>query len=340
MEEQKPLPSILLLRLSSLGDIVQALPLASMLCGRGHRVGWLLESRFAELPSLVNLPVQWEIWERGWRSTLRLRRRRGSYDVVCDLQGNWKSAFCAYAIAGKGAWRADKNQLRESASAWIPSRHARASLDPHVLGRSWKVLEAALDLSSGPEELPLPPFLEAAGEVCDDLSHRLLALGIQPGCPFVVQVLGLPQDPRTWPLRAHLRLESDLDLPHVLLAGPGESALALPTGLPILRQREGELLELVALGQLLARSGGVAVGHDGGAMHVLRAAGARTLFLFGPQDPTRTGPLGQRVIQADVDLPCRPCMSRRCHLPEGNLCMDKIPVEVVRRELSRRIGGG
>ncbi len=334
-QEEKPPPSVLLVRLSSLGDIVQAIPLAAMLSHRGHRVGWLIEARFRDICSLVDLPVEWQTWERGWSATLGLRRLRGRYDLVCDLQGNWKSALCGRAIAGGKVWRPAPAQMRESASVLIRSRHSETVESPHILLRSLAVVEAALGSSFGVSPLEGTSSLLAPDENRRRLSRQLQGLGVPVGVPFIVQVLGPPEDPRTWPLEKVLHLAAGLDVPQVLLGGPAEEGLSLPQGVSVLRQEQGCLGDLVALGNLLADQGGVAVGHDGGAMHVLRASGAKTLFLFGPQDPARTGPLGESVLLAPIDLPCRPCLKRSCDLPEGNLCMDKIPAEVVRRELER-----
>ena len=68
-------------------------------------------------------------------------------------------------------------------------------------------------------------------------------------------------------------------------------------------------------------------------MHVLFGAGAKTLFLFGPQDPARTGPYlletDAAILQAPVDLPCRPCLERSYALPEGALCMSGMGAELV-----------
>lgn len=332
-KEQGHRPSVLLVRLSSLGDIVQALPLAALLIREGHSVGWLVESRFAGLAALVDLPIEWHVWNRGWSSTLGLRGLRGRYDVVCDVQGNWKSALCARAIAGRDAWRPARANLREPWSALIPSRHAVATHAPHILDRSLTVLASALKEPMDADRLPGPPFLQVGQDLRVRVGSAIARWGVEPDQPFAVLVLGPDGDPRSWPLARVLELEGSLEVPHLLLCGPAESSLRLDPDLPVLRQQAGQLADLVGLGNLLADTGGVALGHDGGAMHVLRASGARTRFLFGPQDPARTGPYREDVIRVSEPLPCQPCLRRTCKLREGNLCMDKIPAEVARREV-------
>jgi len=66
-------------------------------------------------------------------------------------------------------------------------------------------------------------------------------------------------------------------------------------------------------------------------MHIAAAAGTPVLALFGPTDPRRTGPLGPgRVLRRD--LPCSPCLARRCRIPEQYRCMRELGVAEVLRE--------
>jgi ADP-heptose:LPS heptosyltransferase len=88
-----------------------------------------------------------------------------------------------------------------------------------------------------------------------------------------------------------------------------------------LTHARGQLRDLVALGALVARAGGRVLGPDQGATHVLAATGARTLVLFGPQDPERTAPPGAGVLLRQDGPACVPCRRRRCHHPQGPVCM-------------------
>ena len=58
------------------------------------------------------------------------------------------------------------------------------------------------------------------------------------------------------------------------------------------------------------------------------AVGTRTLVIFGPTDPGRTGPFGagHRVLQSANT--CQPCMNRRCKHPESS-CIRNISVDDV-----------
>jgi ADP-heptose:LPS heptosyltransferase len=72
---------------------------------------------------------------------------------------------------------------------------------------------------------------------------------------------------------------------------------------------------------------------DTGPMHLAAAMGTPTVALFGPSNPQRFGPTGNRSAILRVDLPCSPCgfvrlPPERCrgHVPD---CMDGITVERV-----------
>ena len=324
---------VLILRLSSLGDIVQVLPLAGVLEEAGHEVTWLLENRFAGLGTLLRGKTSTLVWERGWRGVVDLwGKGRDGFDLALDLQGNWKSAFLGKILGLKRVVGFPREELREPLAGVFKQERMGASSATHMAERAREIACFALDQALPP--LPPPPHLlpSAGGEM--RLKSSLLGTGLSLSSPFHVLVVGDPRDPRAWPLSHILELYSRLPVSGLVLLGPREKGLSLPPWVRCLRQDGFRgLEELVALGAHLHHTGGTAVGHDGGAMHILNAAGARTLFLFGPQDPLRTGPQGGVVLVGKDPLDCRPCRKRRCSLPEGPLCMEGIGVGDVLAQL-------
>jgi ADP-heptose:LPS heptosyltransferase len=85
---------------------------------------------------------------------------------------------------------------------------------------------------------------------------------------------------------------------------------------------ETDLKELFALFSLAS----FAVTVDSGPMHIAAASGTRTVALFGPTAPWRTGPYGKGHIIVRKGLPCSPCFKRVCASPK---CMEEITVEDV-----------
>ncbi|MFQ5506092.1 MAG: glycosyltransferase family 9 protein [Planctomycetota bacterium] len=330
--------SALLLRLSSLGDIAKSLPLVSLLADRGWRIGWLVEQRFAELLSLATSPVECLVWKRGLIGIWNLRGKGKDFDCVLDIQGNGKSGLLAAVLGCPVVYAPNREDLRERWNLWLKARRAPPAPSPHVLDRSLAVLSRVLGEELCRDDLGPPPHLEAPEEARVRLAADLERIGIPPDEPLLAIVSRRPDDPRAWPLQRAVELSRAWQGPSLLLLGPGERPVCPPPGVLVLRQQKGELGLLVALGRHLREGDGRAVGHDGGAMHVLHAAGARCLFLFGPQDPGRTGPLGGQTrqsgtLQAPIHLACRPCLSRSCRLPEGPRCMAEITADRALEEL-------
>ena len=105
---------ILLVKMSSLGDVVHALPAVQDAVQRGHEVDWVVEEGFADVARLHPgvrrvLPVAWRRWRRdlaasgeemtSFLSTLRERQ----YDLIIDSQGLIKSATVALLARGARA---------------------------------------------------------------------------------------------------------------------------------------------------------------------------------------------------------------------------------------------
>lgn len=88
----------LVVKLSSLGDIIQTLPFASYLDGE---VSWAVESDYIPLlrsvPTIKHvIPIPFRKWRRGecrFSELSKALRTIGAYDTVFDLQGNCKSAL-------------------------------------------------------------------------------------------------------------------------------------------------------------------------------------------------------------------------------------------------------
>jgi heptosyltransferase-1 len=107
---------ILLIKTSSLGDVVHNLPVASDICARfpDAQLDWAVEEAFVDIPRLHPaisgvIPVALRRWRkrlfssRTWSeiAQLRARLRSGGYDEVIDTQGLVKSALVARMAPGR-----------------------------------------------------------------------------------------------------------------------------------------------------------------------------------------------------------------------------------------------
>ncbi len=315
---------VLLVRLSAMGDIVHAL--GAMQALARARPTWRLhvavQREFA--PLFAQLDWVASIVEHDRRAVLlgfaRLMRRLRALrcDLALDLQGNWKSALAVRASGARRRIGIASTWRREPGSARLLNERIAASQPvPHPAHLALDVVRAV-----APEAVPTPSRLVATEAEVEHEAAALRALGVDPELPFLLLVLGGPADNRSWPATSAAGAARACAWPAVVVAGPREPVgMPLPPGIPLLRHARGELRRLIALGALLARAEGRAIGPDQGVMHVLAACGADVTVLFGPQDPARSAPLRARVSVHPNPPACMPCRCRTCDHAQGPVCM-------------------
>ena len=149
---------ILIVKTSSMGDVVHALPAVSdMLCAQpGLQVDWLVEAPFAAIPRLHAgvqrvLPLAWRKWRktllaadtRAAMATLRSELRRERYDWVLDLQGLLKSVLWGWQAKGP-LLGYGFSSIREPAAALFYRRRATVSRALQAVERNRRLAAAHL----------------------------------------------------------------------------------------------------------------------------------------------------------------------------------------------------
>lgn len=312
---------VLLVRLSAMGDVVQSLGAVRAL----HEARPDLELHFVtqtenaplleRMPFLASVVLQERKGSVGGLRGVYSRIRRLRCDVALDLQGNWKSAACAFLsrapvrIGAAGPWR------QEPLSRFLLTQRVEVDGPRHPALVALTVVRAL-----APAARALPPRLDANEEEVAAAAASVRAAGVDPGKPFVAVLLGRPGDPRS--LQRDAALEAmTRGMPALAVLGPQRDGIDVPEGMRVLQQDRGQLRVLVALGEVVRRAGGEVLGADQGPSHVLAATGARVSVLFGPQDPARTAPPLARVLQRTDPPACMPCRSMRCTHADGPVCM-------------------
>ena len=87
----------------------------------------------------------------------------------------------------------------------------------------------------------------------------------------------------------------------------------------------GGKTSLLTLAEIYKRARAV-ITTDSGPMHLAAAVGTPVIALFGPTDPARTGPYGTGHSIIRADLPCSPCLLKKCPTKK---CMEEITSEQV-----------
>ncbi|HSG88973.1 MAG TPA: lipopolysaccharide heptosyltransferase I [Pseudomonadales bacterium] len=309
---------ILLVKTSSLGDVVHLLPALTEAAARRPqlRFDWLVEEAFAEIPAwhpavatVLTVPFRaWRrtplaVWRDGRWGDFLARLRHHHYDLVIDAQGLVKSAFLASRAIGRRAGPGFAS-AREPLAALAYGRRIDLPAGAHAVARLRALLGAALGYVPGPEApaYGLEARIEAIRAASPAAADRILLLH------------GSSWPNKCWPEAHWCDLARRLAADGFELAVPWGTAQERPRAERIAAAGGGEVLPrgpLAPLFEALVLARGV-VGVDSGLLHLAAAAGTPGVALFGPTDPARTGPWGGRIEPLAATLGCVPCLQRRC----------------------------
>ena len=324
---------ILIVKLSSLGDIFHALPAVHALkTGLNATVDWVVQTEYLDCVRHFTDVTRAMAFHRhaffrnlpGFLSDLRAER----YDLIVDLQGILKSA-CVLRLA-RGTRRIGPSFHREGAGLLYPEVAGPRNRNRHAVEENLDVVRH-LGLPAGDPRFPL--------DVPDvPIAEPRPRIGIVPSSRW---------PSKNWPVQSFivacraLRKRAGVHL--FLFGGGSDSAVtgalakAMDSGTTDFSGRT-TIVESMAL----LRQMDLVIANDTGPMHVAAALGVPVVALFGPTDPVRTGPYGgiHRVIRAQHN-PCAPCFETRCRKSD-HACMAGISPDAVVEavlELLDRSGG-
>jgi len=326
---------VLILKPSSLGDVVQAMPVLRLI--KKHRpdadVFWWIDASLAPLlegdPDLAGLirfdrrgwvsPLNWgEVWR-----TLR-EIRCHAFDWVIDLQSLARTGVAAWLANGDFTVGLDDH--REGARCFYDVVVPRPSWETHAVDWYLQVLPV-LGVPVDWEFTWLPARRMAATLVREKwpIEGRRLVL-LQPGARWAN---------KRWPLEFFVKLSCTLseefpDTDFAVLGSRHDRELGetISRALP---ERCLDLTGRTSLAEMVEwiRAGSLLVTNDTGPMHVAAALNKPLVALFGPTEPRRTGPYQQlgQVIQRS--LPCVPCLKDSCANPRPLECLQSITPDLV-----------
>jgi heptosyltransferase-1 len=296
------LETLLLIKLSSIGDVVHALPTAIAIkrAFPSLRITWAIEEWTAPLvldhpavdrvvvfPTLVAWPSRPASWARQLRAAIReLQSER--YDVAVDLQGLARSA--AISLLSGAPLKIARAGQREGAH--LVSRGVR--LSPARLHAVDEYLQVAAAIGAA----PAPPIFGLRPSPAAVLSvDRLLARhGVTRSAPLIVVNASASQRWKHWRPDRWVRVVSALrrqgtvaligtqrnTVDRAQLAGDAGPGVVDLTG-------RTTLAEVIAL---LDRSS-LHLAADTGTVHIAAALGTPVIAVYGPTAPWRVGPYGQ-----------------------------------------------
>ena len=298
---------ILLVKTSSLGDVVHNLPVASDLAVRypDATIDWVVEESFAQIPRLHPavsrvVVVALRRWRRKplsastWREMAAFRRelQTDAYDLVVDTQGLIKSGLIArLAKLAPGGRRVGyaAEAAREPLAARFYDEGIAIPKNLHAVERNRWLAAAACNT------LPDLPF--AYGVNAAPLAAPWLA-----EAPYAVLFTATSRADKGWPDQDWVALGAWLagrGLRPVLPAGSAaerEAAQRLAARMAGAHPLLAPQLSIAELAGLIDGAR-LVVGVDTGLTHLAAALGRPTLALFAASDPALTGVYGGNRIR-------------------------------------------
>lgn len=316
---------VLLVKMSSLGDVFHALPAVQDAFQQVPNIEfhWLVEEAFSDIPSwhpavTKVIPIAWRRWRKNL-SNPQVRTemkafyqdlRSTEYDIVLDAQCLIKSAAVTRLAKGP-RYGLDKHSCREPLAAMAYQYPQSIAKGQHAIPRVRQLLSQVLNYS-------IPDTFSYGID-----KSRWQRPEIEGGYKgqYWLFLHGTTWDTKLWPEvywceLARLTVKSGRK---VLLPWGNDEEKSRAQR--IASQIEGvEVLPkmgLNALNAYLAYAQAV-VGVDTGLSHVVAALEVPSVAIYGATDAVLTGVLGPKVEVLSSDLSCAPCLNKQCDHPDRN----------------------
>ena len=330
--------NILIVKLSAIGDVIHTLPSLAALRRfyPDAHITWVVEEAAADL--VINHPYLDDVlisrrkswikdikagkFQSTWREMrsflTQLRSRR--YDLVMDFHGLFKSSVMVFLSGGKRKLGYDSWQ---ELSGLFLNEKIPEDITKHAVDRYLDFLRY-LGATTNNVEFILP--------LTDDSKIRAYRLLDQYHLsdkeyiainPIAYWETKLWDNEKFANLADLIKEKLKLD---VIFTGSNEADAA---GILSRMKKEGKNLggktSLLTLAEIY-KSAVAVITTDSGPMHLAAAVGTPVIALFGPTDPARTGPYGQGHTVIRANLPCSPCLLKKCPTKK---CMEEITPEQV-----------
>lgn len=300
------MPQILMVKTSSMGDLVHNCPAVTDILARfpEARIDWVAEEAYVPIPSLHPgvrrvIPIAWRRWRKqlgqrhAWQEMGEFRRtlQAQAYDFILDSQGLLKSAVVdklARLAPGGRIVGGDARSIKEPFAARFYDLRLPIAWSRHVVDRCRAVAAGALGY-----ELDTPPHygIQAEPLVADWLPRQ----------PYAVLMHAASRPPKLWAEEHWVALGQRLAREGIIAA--------LPWGSPEERQRSERLaarlpgsfipplMDLGTAGRFLAGAR-VVVGLDTGFTHFAAALGRATVGIFCDSDSVQAAVFGDAFCES------------------------------------------
>mgnify|MGYP000081805663 CR=1 FL=1 len=351
-ESHSEVRRILIVKPSSLGDIIHSLPVLWALRKTypDAYIGWVVKEVWQDVLADNPLIDHLIILRKGASGIISAIRESRSlrFDTVIDLQGLFRSGFITFFSGA--AERLGFSNARELAPIFYNNKVMVPPGTLHAIDRYMITVNAlssnqiphdvpSLKGEKGKLEFPLYISIEDAEWVKqflleNNLFDKQTLIAINPSARWIK---------KRWPAVSYSALINQL----IKELKAGIIIVGSKDDVPIANEISSLVHEKIgiatgktsikSLAALLTRVN-LLITNDSGPMHIAAALGTQVVALFGPTDPELTGPYGRGHVVIRKNLDCSPCMRKPCI--EGKIvCMDTITVEEVVMAVLGRLKG-
>lgn len=323
---------ILVIKPSSLGDIIHSLPFLHVMRDAFPKaeIHWLiakgLEGLIESHPMINRL---WVINKDHWKNFKRIGETASEiknlfkdlkderYDMAIDLQGLLRSGLLTYAT--KAPVRIGFKEAREGSTLFYTHK-IEGGKEIHAVDRYLKI---ASSIGCKTEDVLFPmPLIEE--------SDYVKTLKKDAG-EYAVIVPGARWKTKIWPAERFGQLAAMLNIRSLLIGGQADIDLAdkvktLSSGIAWSLAGKTDLNDLISL----IRGARYVITNDTGPMHIAAALKIPVIAIFGPTNPVRTGPYGKNNIIVTAGVSCAPCYRKSCR---DMKCMNNITVKEVYKKI-------
>lgn len=308
--------NILVIKTSSMGDIIHTLPALTDVEQRfpHAKVDWVVEEDFAEIPTwhanvdrVIPIALRrwkktiWRSWRQGEYSRFIKQLRQFHYDYIIDAQGLTKSALVARFARGK-RFGLSSRSARDPCAFLHYHQHYHISWQQHAVERIRTLFAQILGYT-------IPSTAPDYGlnlKNCADIPRQEPYLVFLPGTTWQSK-----QWPETyWRQLIAIAVQAGFYV-YVNSGNAAEWAYAqrITTGInaaiAMSRHKLGELA------MLIARATGI-VTVDTGLGHLSAALAKPTVSIYGATAASMTGLYGHHQTHLQADFECSPCLQKRC----------------------------
>lgn len=350
--QDRDVKKILITRLSAIGDVIHALPVASALRKKypEAQIDWLVEAKALPLvklnPYLDNVIL---LPRKKWRQMLNedvvqtvksffgffKKMKKNNYDINLDLHGLFKSALSSYLIKPKlRLGPADGRELSKfvyQAKIDIPAKKMHQVERNLYLASALGAATESLDYG-----LKITPVIKSRvsrlfARENIDLNKKVVIIN-----PFTTW------ESKNWFLDRYFSLANKLIQAgyYIIFTGASSDKEAIASFESSFTDSYSNLAGETDLEELteLYKRADLYIGGDTGPTHLAAAVDLDVISLMGPTSPTTHGPYGKghTVIQ-DNSLECIRCWDRHCS--RKMQCMKSISVEQVLRIANKKLNG-